>query len=72
VGQPLSSIIDVFSDWKAGCGDELSLLGLLVGQVLAASGGPLGSTATSSRSASWRVGVHRPVLQAGHTVDEVG
>jgi len=74
VGQPLSSIIDVFSDWKAGCGEDMSLLELLVGQALAASGEALRSTSTtpSCTCVSWRVGVHRPVLDAGHTADEVG
>lgn len=74
VGQPLSSIIDVFSDWKAGCGEDMSLLELLVGQALAASGEALcnTSTAPSCTCVSWRVGLHRPVLDAGHTADEVG
>jgi hypothetical protein len=58
VGRPLSSAIDVFTDWKAGCGEELSLLELLVQQLVIASDAPAGKGGRGC--SSWRVGVHRP------------
>lgn len=59
VGQPLSSIIDIFTDWKEGHGEELSLLELLVRQLEADPA----TTKASGACASWRVGVHRPTIE---------
>lgn len=61
VGQPLSSAIDIFTDWKQGHGEELSLLELLVGQLMASDPS---ATRVTSVCASWRVGVHKPVAPA--------
>lgn len=57
VNQPLSSAIDIFSDWKQGHGEELSLLELLVGHMMSADPA---ATKAANFCASWRVGVHRP------------
>jgi hypothetical protein len=65
VGRPLSSVIDVFTDWKAGCGEELSLLELLVQQLVTASDAPGGKGRGCS---SWRVGVHRPTTDGQEAV----
>jgi hypothetical protein len=62
VGQPLSSAIDIFTDWKQGHGEELSLLELLVGQLMASDPA---ATKVTTVCASWRVGVHRPAA-SGH------
>ena len=69
VGQPLSACIDAFTTWKEGTGEEFSLLELLVSQMLAATT-DAGLTKASpdhpgGACASWRVGVHRPTLDAG-------
>lgn len=59
VGQPLSSVIDVFADWKDGHGEEFSLLEMLVAQMTAST--DLDAASSSGRAcASWRVGVHKP------------
>lgn len=72
VGKSLASIIDIFSEWKQGHGEELSLLELLVGQMLAASAdGTAGDTRSRSACASWRVAVHRPVPEGTRQGDEV-
>jgi hypothetical protein len=62
VGQPLSQCVDIFSDWKHGHGEELSLLELLVTQVMATSS----QSKTGSGCSAWRVGVHRPVAGDHH------
>lgn len=69
VGQPLSSVIDIFTDWKEGHdGDEMSLLELLVGQLMAATlDPPAGRTKVASGCDCWRVGVHRPIAADPHS-----
>lgn len=67
VGRPLSSVIDIFKDCKkAGAGDELSLLELLVAQMLASTD-PAASTSPGTACASWRVGVHQPSTDGNST-----
>lgn len=58
VGRPLSSVIDIFKDCKAGAGDELSLLQLLVVQMLASTD-PAANMSPGTACASWRVDVHQ-------------
>lgn len=68
VGQPLSSAIDIFFDWKQGHGEELSLLELLVGQLMTATSEPLaGKVKADSGCDCWRVGVHRPMADDHHS-----
>jgi hypothetical protein len=67
VGQPLSSAIDIFTDWKQGHREELSLLQLLVRQLMASDPA---ATKVTSVCASWRVGVHRPAA-SGHADEAV-
>jgi hypothetical protein len=62
IGKPLSSTIDIFTDWKEGHGEELSLLELLVAQ-LAATAGDGAAGSSSEACSSWRAGVHRPQVQ---------
>ena len=62
VGQPVSQCVDIFSEWKQGHGEELSLLEMLVTQVMATSS----QSKTGSGCSAWRVGVHRPVAEEHH------
>lgn len=71
VGQTLSSVIDVFSEWKVGCGEEMSLLQMLASQMMAAVEPDGAATISGSGGcASWRAGVHRPTL-GGSADDKV-
>jgi hypothetical protein len=68
VGQPLSSAINIFTDWKQGHGEELSLLELLVRQLMSAtSQAPAGKAKGGSGCDCWRVGVHRPIADDHHS-----
>jgi hypothetical protein len=69
VGQPLSQCVDIFSEWKQGHGEELSLLELLVTQVMATSSQ---TSKSGSGCSAWRVGVHRPVADDHHDVTVSG
>jgi hypothetical protein len=71
VGKPLSSTIDVFTDWKEGHGEELSLLELLVAQ-LATSTADGAAGQSSAACGSWRVGVHRPEVQSQSSLVSLG
>lgn len=71
IGKPLSSTIDIFTDWKEGHGEELSLLELLVTQ-LAATTADSAAGYSSDACPSWRVGVHRPQVQDQSGLVSVG
>jgi hypothetical protein len=68
VGQPLSSAIDIFTDWKQGHGEELSLLELLVRRLMTATSETAASKAKGSSGCDcWRVGVHQPMADKHHS-----